>query len=174
MMCFDISKYNDTGIFIETGTERGGGVERALEAGFEEIYSMELAPNLYLSCVNKFWKHKNVHLYYGDCVEVLEILLKNIEKPVTLWLDAHIDNGYVENPKYTCPVLKELDILWRLNRKNDYIFIDDRRKFGEKGDWGEKVTEEMIIEKLKAINCNFDIVYENGIQEKDVIGAIPK
>ena len=43
-------------IFIETGTAEGDGIECALKAGFEEIYSIELNPNLFEKCKKKLKK----------------------------------------------------------------------------------------------------------------------
>jgi len=49
------SKYpND--YFVETGSFKGKGIEKALKAGFKEIYSIELSQVYYKYCKEKFKK----------------------------------------------------------------------------------------------------------------------
>ena len=172
MMCFPLEKHNVSGIFVETGTERGGGVKRALEAGFTEVHSIELAHNLYLGNIGRFWGDPKVNLWYGDCMDVLPVLLKKLPSPVTFWLDAHVDNGYVQDPKEKCPIIQELEIIGSFKRSSDIILIDDRRKFDNgDGDWGAHISEKAIIAKLKEVNSSFQITYENGIEVNDIICA---
>jgi hypothetical protein len=172
MIGFDLNKYVEkTDVFVETGTERGNGVQRALDAGFDRVISVELAHNLYLSTFDRFFNDDRVTLLYGDSMDVLPVICKNLPNyPCMFWLDAHVDNGYTTYKK-PCPILDELILLARNNRRNDIIMIDDRRKFAEKGDWGADITEDMIKKKLKEVNSNYTIFYENGIQDDDVIVA---
>ena len=39
---FDLTKYTNNNIFIETGTYDGKGIEQALESGFKQVYSIEI------------------------------------------------------------------------------------------------------------------------------------
>ena len=50
---FDLSEYKSP-IFIETGTYNGDGVVKALEYGFEQIYSIEIDKDRYEYCKKKF------------------------------------------------------------------------------------------------------------------------
>ena len=76
-------------IFIETGSMGGDGIKQALDEGFKVIYSIELAEKWYLHCVERFKKVPGVHMINGDSGELLEGLLKIIDKPTTFWLDGH-------------------------------------------------------------------------------------
>ena len=38
---FNLKKYKNS-VFLETGTYQGDGIKKALEAGFEKIYSIEI------------------------------------------------------------------------------------------------------------------------------------
>ena len=41
-------------IFIETGTYKGDGVQKALQNGYKQVYSIELDDTLYNLCNNHF------------------------------------------------------------------------------------------------------------------------
>jgi hypothetical protein len=72
------------------------------------------------------------------------------------------------------PLLKELALIGRHRIKTHTILIDDVRLFGTKGpeDWSG-VTLDKVIDKLKSINRNYSIHYENGIEwaQNDVLVA---
>lgn len=174
MMGFDLKKYFLSGIFIETGTEHGNGVRRALDAGYTEIHSVELAPNFYRGCIDLYWNDDNVHLYCGSSLDFLPIIMKHVQKPATIWLDAHVDNNYIQTD-VKCPLIQELEIIGAVGNqteiKDHTILIDDRRLFGQEGDWGKNISEDEVISKLMEVNHKYTIKYENGIEENDIIVA---
>ena len=167
-----LSKYKNKN-FVETGTLWGEAVEIALECGFEKIYSIEIDPEKYKFNVEKFSKEieeGKVVIIEGDTFEVFGDLLKQIKGKTTFWLDAHWD-GDVEG-KYKCPLPFELDSISKMKSKSNTLLIDDRRLFGDKGStWGWEIAEDQIVEKILAINSKYEISYENGHVENDIIVA---
>ena len=79
-------------IFIETGSGNGDGIEAALNAGFSKIYSIELNESL-VDCCRERFKGKPVEIISGSSCEELPKILKSIEEPFFLWLDAHFSEG---------------------------------------------------------------------------------
>lgn len=89
----EVFKCHQKRIFVESGSYRGDGIQNALDAGFEEIYSIELAPHLHEVCAKRFADNPHVHLYLGDSSVVLKTILDEIYEPVTFWLDGHYSWG---------------------------------------------------------------------------------
>ena len=70
----------------------GDGIEAALNAGFSKIYSIELNESL-VDCCRERFKGKPVEIISGSSCEELPKILKSIEEPFFLWLDAHFSEG---------------------------------------------------------------------------------
>lgn len=119
-------KYN-LEVFVETGTETGGGVLQAIKAEFDEIYSCEIEEGKYNVSYERFSKNSKVNLYWTSSKIFLEMLLPKIKNKKTLfWLDAHtsIDDGKCIDLRF--PIIDELKAI--VNHKsfvNDVIIIDD-------------------------------------------------
>jgi len=137
--------------FVETGTFRGDGVERALE-DFDIVYSVEADPVLYSYALGRFEDNPRVCLIHGDSGEFLEELW--IPQPVVFYLDAH---WYGKGDETPLPLLRELEAIASRPFK-DVVIIDDMRLMGKKtvsggcGDWPltefnwVDVTKEKILE----------------------------
>jgi hypothetical protein len=80
----DYLKYSTT--FIETGSCRGDGIEKALDAGFEMVLSVELHDGLFEHCSRRFSSDQRVTLFKGYSYDCLPKMLK--ERSV-IFLDAH-------------------------------------------------------------------------------------
>lgn len=149
-------------IFIETGSNRGDGIQAALDAGFECIYSVEVAPYCHGWCEHRFWDYRTkVHLYGMDSRKFLRWLLPRITTQVTFWLDAHFcqsEGGSVDD----LPLLEELRIIrkFRLTNFPDWtrcqhkILIDDVRLMGTAD---LPVTFKKVIGALEKINPDYNI-----------------
>ena len=105
-------------VFIETGTHRGDGVCRALEAGFETVYSCESDATMLHRISQAIWDDKRVYIGYGDSTKWLDTFLFLAKyQSVTFWLDAHpnselsLIDGFDGRNK--APLLDELLIIAR-------------------------------------------------------------
>lgn len=156
-------------VFVETGSIQGDGVQKALDAGFEEVYSIELAPHLYEHCCERFKNNPHVHLFLGDSSEGLKVILKKINEPVTFWLDGHYSWGETARGESNTPLLKELEIIANQPIKTHTILIDDVRCFGTTE--FDDIDKNTIVKKLLAINSHYTLSYEDGYQKNDVLVA---
>lgn len=86
----DYLKYSDT--WIETGSGHGGGIQRALDAGFQHVYSMDASETSFEICKNRFFSRANnpkVHLFMGLSQRLLPQILNLAGKRCVILLDAH-------------------------------------------------------------------------------------
>lgn len=82
-------------IFIETGTCEGASVEKALDAGYSSIMSVEAHPPLYEKCVEKFRDEPRVELALGRSIDHLARFVQQAgNSPATIWLDAHVTSEH--------------------------------------------------------------------------------
>lgn len=170
-MLFDLMKYINP-VFIETGTYFGETVKRALKAGFEKIYSIEINKEFYENLLIKFEKEiktGRVNLILGDSYECLPELLKNINCKATFWLDAHPMGKAIKAIK-AVPLIEELDAIAKHTINTHTILIDDVRLFSNSPRWSDIQFDRIII-KLKNINKDYSISYETGIIKNDVLVA---
>ena len=80
-----LAKYRNR-VLIETGTASGEGVRRALQAGFEEVRSVELSEHWYGHCVREFKHNANVRIYHGLTEDMLSAMIAPFVEPLTFWL----------------------------------------------------------------------------------------
>ena len=106
-------------VFVETGSNKGDGIQHALNAGFPLIKSVELNHKIYEKCVERFKDKDNVILFEGSSGDLLWDMIKDIETPITFWLDAH--------KSLKSPFIKELNVIKRHPIKTHSILIDDVR-----------------------------------------------
>lgn len=156
-------------IFIETGTYKGEGVTKALQAGYIEVYSIELDPTLYQQCKAKFQHNPNVHLYLGNSRLILEQILPHIQQNATFWLDAHYSAGNTAMGDTNTPILDELEVIAKHPIHTHTIMIDDVRLFGTAE--FDFISLEDIIEALLKINPEYTIFFEDGYIANDVLVA---
>jgi hypothetical protein len=156
--------------FVETGTSYGGGLTVAVQFDFEKIFSIEINKELQESNIVNFQNYiqtNRMELLIGDSLLELQKLIPSLDKPTTFWLDAHVDAGPVGIK--LCPILEELDAIKTSLIKNHTILIDDMRCFGTH--WGTGITIDMLLEKIKEINPNYKILYEDGHTPSDILVA---
>ena len=164
-----LNKYSNA-FFVETGTSIGDGVAMALECGFDNIYSIELYDKYFHQATERFKTEDRVHLFMGDCMDVLPKILPLINGPATFWLDAHV-NGKRDAVwgKNSCPVLQEIDIIMKNHLFNKTIMIDDMRLFrgGGRKLWN-CITDKDILDTFSKYG-NYKISYENGYTQQDIM-----
>lgn len=112
-------------IYLETGAWLGDSIHLALDAGFQEIHSIELDLEKVEHC-RQLFADKPVSIYHGDSAIMLWEVIKDIKEPITFWLDSHSqlleDEPETANP---FPLLKELEQIGRHTIKTHTIIIDD-------------------------------------------------
>ena len=150
-------------VFVETGTHRGGGVRRALEAGFKTVYSIEIEDELFQQASERFKNKPEVHLFHGDSAVYLPEVLNRVTEPATFWLDSHI-MGPHGNPDAPCPLLKELQVIASHDLRTHKILIDDRRLL--ESNWNVQISE--VLDHILAINSDYVISFEDGDNTKRI------
>lgn len=149
--------------FVETGSYKGDGIQRALDAGFDRIISVELSDDLFTRCIGRFMKQiqeLKVELWDGNSFDQLLIMIDEIKEPITFWLDAHYSEGCTAKGNEMSPILKELAIIADHPVKTHTILIDDVRQFGTKH-FGF-IRENQIVGALKRINPDYKLTYDTG------------
>lgn len=116
-------------IYIETGSHLGDSIELALQAGYERILSMDIDGANIAHCHERFDlenRFANISLTCGDSAVSLLKMMKYVNEPAMIWLDAHSqlldDEPPSENP---FPLLMELQQLSKHPIKTHTILIDD-------------------------------------------------
>ncbi|MGK7389595.1 MAG: hypothetical protein ACNS60_04565 [Candidatus Cyclobacteriaceae bacterium M2_1C_046] len=150
-------KYN-LDIFVETGTYKGDMI-RKVHNLFKEIHSIELNEYLHNKARQKFKAHKNINLHLGDSGEVIQTVLKKIDKPSLFWLDGHYSGGITSKGDLETPISKELQHIFEHNLQNHVILIDDARCFGT----GDYPTIENLIQEIKKWDSSKNIEVKNDI-----------
>ncbi len=117
-------------VFIETGTYNGSTCSKAAII-LDEIYSIELDPNFYKNCLDKFKDQPKIHLHLGDSKDVLKTILPSINKKILFYLDAHWSGDTIKGEENT-PILGELKAIKETGIKNSVILVDDIRHFQNK------------------------------------------
>jgi hypothetical protein len=146
-------------MFIETGSAYGDGIQQALDAGFENVISIETSKEFYDHCVERFKGDYRVVLVHGDSREELKHV-PEIPFPITFWLDGHNEDDY--------PLLAELQAIGLSDIKTHTILIDDLRmldivKHG--------LSIKVLTEKMLEINPNYQFCFENGHVANDILVA---
>lgn len=147
-------------VFVETGTFGGDGIQKALDAGFNIIYSLDIDFNQIRNVRHRFKNTPNVHVYWKDSSYQLWDVIKDINEPVTFWLDAH--NGFPD-PNSTAkntPLIEELEQIKWHPIKTHTILIDDMHCCGTL--LFDFLEREDIVKKVLEINPNYKISFIPG------------
>jgi hypothetical protein len=161
----ELKKYlND--IFVETGSHQGDSIQLALDCGFKEVHSIELHEGFFNFCKNRFKDMPNVKLYLGDSAKDLNMILSNINKRCTFWLDGHYSGPATSIGIVEFPILEELNAIKNHPIKDHTILIDDIRC------WNNIFFKiEDIKNLISSINPNYKFLLINGFVENDIIVA---
>lgn len=152
-------------IFFETGSFMGDGIQYALEAGFKKIYSMELSDKYFNHCTERFRNNKAVTVIKGDSGLDLYDAIKDIDSPITFWLDGHHSCGDTALGSAWSPLMLELNLIGKHHIKSHTIMIDDMFCW-EKDNPVIGFGIKEIQEKLLSINPDYIFEYQAGYWEK--------
>lgn len=115
-------------VLVETGTYLGDMVLSQLDQ-FKTIHSIELSHNLYKKNLILFKSAKHVKLHEGDSGKVLKILIPQLTERAMFWLDGHYSGGVTALGDKECPIIEELDAIFKSKIKDHILLIDDARCF---------------------------------------------
>lgn len=161
---FDPTQIQKHNIFIETGTYEGRTIAKFKDM-YKTYHTIEIVEAFYNKTRSKYSDCKNLHFHLGNSPVVLKELIKDIDEPVTFWLDAHYQGG--KQPGDTlAPIKSELEVIKSHPINTHMIMIDDVRLFRNYG-----TTVEEVTQLLKGINENYKIEFHPGMNPKDVIVA---
>lgn len=130
----DIKEYD---IFIETGLYDGetfiSMFNEGMFSSLEKAYSIELAEQFINSAYAKCpaLRNSNSEILHGDSGLMLkEVLEKNKDKRILMWLDSHYSGGptAISQEFGECPIEAEIDSISILGKKPT-IIIDDLGAF---------------------------------------------
>lgn len=144
--------------FVETGTYQGNLIQIILDLGiFEKIFTIEQNSGWYKKATERFQSFPNIKTHLGDSIDILPGVLKKLDEPATIWLDAH-ECGKGVGYKRKSALLDELDVLKDTDIKNHTIIIDDYTcvKYG----YWQSVTEKEVMDKLMLINKKYKITFD--------------
>jgi len=162
--------YTRNKVFIETGSFKGDGIQRALDVGFETIISIEYNKKYYDMCVDRFKNNKNVKIYLGDSVSTLPEILVDIKEGVTFFLDAHLSESTDVFCNKECPLIEEIGVIVNHAKNyNDIVLIDDLRVWvQDKYDFDfVDLQNALITDSANPINFSFDA----GFVPNDILVA---
>ena len=145
--------------FFETGTHEGGGVEIALAAGFQDVYTCDRDAEKVDRARDRFPPDR-VRVFKGDSRQVLAYVLPRIKSTVTFWLDAHDDTPRIE----PTPLLEELTIIFGVlgGLGRNVILIDDLRCLGYPGTWGRELSVELLLAHIRRLDPHSAFAFEDN------------
>lgn len=160
-------------IFIETGSYVGNGVQQALEAGFNEIISIELSDKYFAETTERFFANPKVKIIQGDSFKILASIIHKINKKITFWLDGHHSCGDTALGEHWAPLMQELEVIKNHPIKSHTIMIDDMRCW-EDPNPVHGFFKDDIYKKLHEINPKYEFELLDGQQENDILVAYVK
>lgn len=146
--------------FVETGTYLGNMIA-ATEDLFEQIYSIELSPELWRAAMWRFQHDKRVRILQGDSGSVLPRLLQDIDTPCLFWLDGHYSGGVTACGDTETPIVAELEavLCHSISTRRHVVLIDDAQCFT--GQHGYPTVEELrAIVAERRPELTFEVVDE--------------
>jgi hypothetical protein len=180
---------------VETGTYLGHSAE--LLAGLvDEVWSVELKPEILARARERLGEQPRIHLYEGYSPDVLPAVLDQVDGPALYWLDGHGGTfGADDVPAdiKECPVLDELAVIREHpHAERSVILIDDARAFfgpllHHRPDWptfleladalgrDRYVTalDDVVIAVPKDLRSAVDGWWRGKLEERDGLDAHP-
>lgn len=117
-------------VFVETGTYLGD-TTWWFRNDFERLYTVEVDRFLNDQAKARFARMGHIEAMLGDSSSVLVDIVPRIESKAMYWLDGHYSAGITGTGKSHCPIMAELDAIYRHARAPFVIVIDDARCFGD-------------------------------------------
>lgn len=180
---------------VETGTYLGGTTAMLADL-LDEVWSVELKPEILAQARERLAGKGNVHLVEGYSPDVLPGILEQVPGPALYWLDGHGGTfGADDVPAHIleCPVLDELAAIEQHpHAAGSVILIDDARAFfgpllHHRPDWPTFVEiaqalgpdryvtalDDVVIAVPKDLRSAVDAWWIGKLKERDGLDAHP-
>lgn len=151
-----VSGYN---ILVETGTYVGDMVEAQRE-NFTKIYSIELSKEFWKRAVERFKKYKHIKIVHGDSGKVLPQITAHLTAPAIFWLDGHYSAGHTAMGDKECPILEEIDSIYKYKNLKHVLLIDDARLFTGQNDY-PKVSDLTLF--IQSKNPGYQLLIKDDV-----------
>lgn len=115
--------------FVETGTYLGDTTWE-FRNDFHHIHSIEVEPHLCALASRRLRNFDHITIHQGDSAAILPALVPTVKGAALYWLDGHYSAGITGTGVSHCPIVGELEAIYRLSRDPFTIVIDDARCFG--------------------------------------------
>lgn len=145
-------------ILVETGTFLGEMIY-AQRNSFSQLYSIELAEELFKMASKRFSVYKNVNILNGDSGKVLKDLVPKLNEPALFWLDGHYSGYETAKGEFETPFVQEFNAIISSPHKN-IILVDDAHLFIGKNDYP---TINFIKDIVKSKLSSYTLDVENNI-----------
>src|SRR5512133_67751 len=142
--------------FVETGTYAGDGVQAALDAGFENVISMDVSVENIKRCEERFKGDDRVKLFCTDSAISLGNVIADIKEPITFFLDGHWSGDGSPTGLVKIPLMYELLHIKNHPVSTHTILIDDVRCWKGMSPVRDFDLEHLLI-MLNAINGWYNI-----------------
>jgi 16S rRNA G966 N2-methylase RsmD len=154
-------------IFIEGGTYKGE-TTREMSKKFRKVYTIEKSNVMFDIAKDNLKNLDNVTMLNGDTREHLDSIMKSNDN-LLFWLDAHWSGGETYGKEDECPLIEELEIIFKYD-KNCIILIDDARLFLAPPPKPHNFKNwQSLIDIVNILPTNWDL-----IEYEDVIYLFPK
>lgn len=141
------ARHHHTPVMVETGTLHGDMVE-AMKDHFEELYSIEISPELAKRAKQRFADIGKIRIIENDSAIALKDLVPQLRRPTLFWLDGHYSGGNTGKGEKITPVLEELSTIYASDL-NHVVLIDDARLFGTDKDYPTMEELESHVRNLR-------------------------
>jgi hypothetical protein len=165
-----IQKKVNAKTFIETGTYLGVTTRRCAPH-FENVYTIELDPELAKKAGIFLNTKKNVEVLQGDALDILPTILQKDIYNILVFLDGHFSGGVTACGSMPEPAIEEIKILAQFKQKIAAIIIDDFRLFGTEAGFP---TKSSLFQAVEEYFPGFDVTVSLDqiiITRKDIAAA---
>ncbi|MCP9889442.1 hypothetical protein KBY57_00015 [Cyanobium sp. Aljojuca 7D2] len=115
-------------IFFEEGTYLGGTAAQ-MSNMFKKVITVEASEAMHAKAMSSIGHISNIQLIKGDTREALSDEKRLVTQDTFFWLDAHWSGGETYGEDDECPLLEELNSIFKNKTFNHAILIDDARLF---------------------------------------------
>ncbi len=152
---------------VEGGTYKGG-TALSLSKSFKTVYTIEKSEVMFEIAKKKLDGIANIRQLQGDTREHLPKIVSESDN-ILFWLDAHWSGGDTYGEQDECPLLEELNIIFKSSIKNFAILIDDARLFLAPPPLPHKLENWPTIKQVASvIPDHYDMIVHD-----DVIFIVP-